>query len=184
MQIETRNDFGKLLAEKNLNGVGVEIGVASGSYSEVLLKHTGLKTIFFVDPWKDYSNVNSADYYGNQKAQDERYSSVVSRFQCYVDRAIIVRKESVEASKDFTNEFFDFIYIDANHSYEFIKEDIDYWYPKLKVGGIMSGHDYLVGNRGRDGVKIAVDEFCLKLNLKLYVTGSTRRCPPSWYFIK
>jgi hypothetical protein len=184
MQIETRNDFGKILIEKNLSGIGVEIGVASGSYSEVLLKHTPLKKIYLVDPWRDYLNVNAADYYGNQKEQDKRYDEVVNKFKCYADRVVILRKESIEASKDFANEYFDFIYIDANHSYEFVKEDIEKWYPKLKSNGVMSGHDYLVNNRGRDGVKIAVDEFCFGLKLKLYVTGGTRRCPPSWYFLK
>jgi predicted O-methyltransferase YrrM len=54
----------------------------------------------------------------------------------------LIRKSSVDASLDFEDEFFDLIYIDADHKYKSVKEDIQSWYPKLKFGGIIAGHDY------------------------------------------
>ena len=77
-----------------------------------------------------------------------------------------------------------YIYIDANHKYEYVKQDINNWYPKLKDGGLFSGHDYLDGKIGRTvyGVKMAVDEFCKSIN-KTPIITTDKPCP-SWYFIK
>ena len=59
---------------------------------------------------------------------------------------------SEEASTKFINESLDFIFIDGSHTYEDVKQDIHLWYPKLKYGKIIAGHDYY------GGVKQAVDE--------------------------
>jgi len=186
MQIGTRNDFGELLKIKQLNGFGAEIGVANGSYSELLINNTPIGKLYLIDPWKDYQDptADRGDCYGTQLEQDRRYEFVVNKFKVYGNRVSVLRKESLEAANDFEDGHFDFIYIDANHSYDFVKADINAWYSKLNVNGILAGHDYLVGIHGRDGVKKAVDEFCFKNKHKLYITGGTKRCPPSWYFIK
>ena len=66
----------------------------------------------------------------------------------------VIQKESTKAAADFTDQSLDFVFIDANHSYEHVKADIEAWKPKMKVGGMLSGHDY-----GEPcGVKQAVDE--------------------------
>jgi predicted O-methyltransferase YrrM len=62
-------------------------------------------------------------------------------------------KSSEKASKEFPKNFFDFIYIDGDHSYKSVKQDISLWIGKLKKNGIMAGHDY-----NWPGVKQAVDE--------------------------
>ena len=66
-----------------------------------------------------------------------------------------LQMESLEGAKKFENESVDFIFIDANHDYEYVKADIEAWYPKLKIGGIMCGHDY---SADFIGVKKAVKE--------------------------
>lgn len=182
-----RNDFGVLLTDLNLDGFGIEIGVAMGNFSEVLLANTKLKKIYFLDPWKEYpKEVYNDQTNCNQKGQDSRYAFVVEKLKKYGERQSIIRKDSVESLIDFENEYFDFIYIDANHAYEYVKKDMNNWYPKLKVGGIFSGHDYMNGvtRTGVYGVKSAVDEFCKDRNIIPLVTRGTRRCPSSWYFIK
>jgi hypothetical protein len=103
----------------------------------------------------------------------------------------------------------DFIYIDANHAYDFVKEDIECWYPKVKPGGWVMGHDYIDMNwetppfaeNGKDkhlwmyddsnpegtkyagvfGVNPAVDEFCLENN---YTPRFTSEWFGTWYFKK
>jgi predicted O-methyltransferase YrrM len=67
---------------------------------------------------------------------------------------------SEEAAKQFPDESIDFVFIDGDHSYEGCAKDIDLWYPKLKEGGLLSGHDYRDGRNY--GVKQAVHEFAAR----------------------
>jgi len=183
MTITTREEFGSLLNELGLNGFGVEIGVGSAKYSEVLLSTTKLAKIFFIDPWKEYPKSEYDDVTNsNQKTQDQRYAITVKKLEKYGDRAVVIRKDSEESLTDFPDTSFDFIHIDANHSYEHSKRDVNNWYPKLKVNGIFSGHDYFDGRSrtGIYGVKSAVDEFCKehKVIPIILQKGLT------WYFVK
>ena len=67
----------------------------------------------------------------------------------------VLRMKSVDASKLFRKGSLDMVFIDGNHTYECVKEDMECWEPLIREGGIISGHDYL--NKGY-GVKQAVDE--------------------------
>jgi predicted O-methyltransferase YrrM len=97
---------------------------------------------------------------------------------------------SKEASEDFPNESVDFCYIDANHNYNDVKEDISLWYPKIKKGGILAGHDWDAPGEPdypwRHTVQRAVKEFILssKGALKLSLVSESDGTPWSWYIIK
>lgn len=70
------------------------------------------------------------------------------------DHVIVVKDDSAKAAVRFEDASVDFVFIDANHSYEHVKADIEAWRPKVRVGGMLAGHDY-----GEPcGVKQAVDE--------------------------
>ena len=71
-----------------------------------------------------------------------------------------IRSPSVEAASRFEDNTLDFVFIDASHEYEDVKNDINAWLPKVKNGGILAGHDYYLGDDYFPGVKKAVDE-CL-----------------------
>jgi len=73
----------------------------------------------------------------------------------------LIQKKSVDAAEDFLDGSIDFIFIDGNHSYEDVLADISAWYPKVKTGGVMCGHDY---GKPEFGVTEAVHEFFLKAN--------------------
>ena len=75
-----------------------------------------------------------------------------------------IRKSSLEAAKDFQDESCDVVYIDMEHTYEAVKEDIQAWLPKVKTGGYISGHDYI---KGWPGVMKAVQEFFPKNKIKV-----------------
>ena len=185
--MKSRDEIGNLLRSLGLNGIGIEIGVATGKYSKTLLDSTDLKTIYLLDSWKHYSETEYKDASNKkQEKQDEFYKMVCGMAKPYGDRAKIIRGDCTVVVNDFEDEFFDFLYIDANHMYNAIYRDLRQWYPKSKKGGVFSGHDYM--NRcnyvGECGVKKAVDEFCDEMGVKPKITGGTRRCPPSWYFIK
>jgi predicted O-methyltransferase YrrM len=69
---------------------------------------------------------------------------------------------SVEAANSFPDESLDFVFIDASHTYENVLQDIKAWLPKVKKGGIISGHDYFDYDQVKEGsypgVRKAVDE--------------------------
>jgi len=74
-------------------------------------------------------------------------------------KATFIKKYSMEAVKDIPNESLDFVYIDGNHRYGFVKEDLWEWGKKVRVGGILSGHDYYEFRSGNKGVVMAVNEY-------------------------
>ena len=185
VEICYRNDFGLLLRHLKLNGHGVEVGVYRGDYAETIASF-GLSKLYLVDQWSEYQTHKGVF---SQKKSDAVYAYVVNKFLSQPDKIKIIRKDSIQASKDFEDHFFDFVYIDASHFYDDVCADLKAWYPKVKIGGIFAGHDY---NTSRDseyiktvnGVGFAVDEFLRIHKLKLLLTKGTRRIPSSWYCLK
>jgi hypothetical protein len=92
-----------------------------------------------VDPWVPYP-----EYFDHKRHRSiaSAYDVAIARFAQYGDRVTIIRKFSIEAAKDIPDGSLDFVYIDGNHSYLDCVRDLEAWYPKIRVGGIMSGHDY------------------------------------------
>lgn len=89
------------------------------------------------------------------------YNITLSNLKSIKEKIHVVRKDSVEASKCFPEEFFDIVYIDASHDYKSVKEDILHWMPKVKYGGVICGDDY---SPRWLGVIRAVDETLGKVN--------------------
>lgn len=184
MMIDDRLEMPLLINKLNLRGYGVEIGVQNGNYSEIILKKSHLSKLFSIDPWIEFDQEEYEDIANiDQKEQDQAYSNTVKKLSVHGMRSVCLRMLSAEAAGLFTDESLDFVYIDGNHSYEGCSEDITLWWPKLKEGGIFSGHDYLDGEipAGNFGVKSAVDEFVKEKGLKLFVTDEKW---PTWYIIK
>lgn len=181
LQISHRDEFGELFNRLGFEGHGAEIGVLVGDYSEILRASWKKGTLHLIDIWKhnpDYIDiVNFSD-----DLNTENYIYTVHRFKNDYN-VKIYRMSSKEASVLFPNNFFDWIYIDADHSYDGCMQDLISWYPKLKIGGILAGHDYTdgIGLGGVFGVKTAVDEFVSIINTKLFLTEENVQ---SWYFQK
>ena len=142
--------------------VGVEIGVFLGAMSSVLLSRPDL-TLFMVDSWgtehsKEYKA--SGDFHAEltDAQQEWCYQTAKNTVEFAGNRAIIVRKSSIEAAKLIEDCSLDFVFIDADHSYEGCKADIEAWLPKLKRNGLLCGHDYK-NPEFNFGVNRAVDEF-------------------------
>lgn len=128
--------------------IGAEIGVLEGENAFNLLKAKDNLTLYLVDIWKawpsDSRYVRSQDYNAlwPEEKWKEIYNKVVSVASTFGARAIIIRELSVEAAKRIENNFLDFVFIDAEHGYEACTEDIEAWYPKVKKGGWLCGHDW------------------------------------------
>lgn len=92
---------------------------------------------------------------------------------------------SVDVAATIDNESLDWVYIDAGHTYEDVKADLAAWIPKVRIGGIIAGHDYFDGNWDgvEFGVKKAVDE--LGENVQVTTDDFYGGHPfQSWWFIK
>lgn len=159
---------------------GAEIGVFAGEMSSVLLRRTDL-TLLMVDSWAG----DGADYIGDsgdfhaglsQEQQNKCYATARSKTSFAGSRAVIIRKPSVVAARDVEPASLDFVFIDADHSYEGCRADIKAWLPKLKPGGLLSGHDYENPAFSKFGVERAVHEIGepdLGANLTWFIKKST-----------
>ena len=129
----------------------------------------GTTTNSFINKLKE--NGYSPEYYaidiftGSEELQDEikeKYNgSTLDIFKENLEKnnnteyVTIIQNTTHNASKNFPDEYFDFIYVDADHEYESVRQDIFDWYPKLKFNRYFAGDDY--GPYGWDSVTRAVD---------------------------
>jgi hypothetical protein len=157
----------QLLRSFGRGGVCAEIGVFRGDFSEQILLHVRPQRLHLIDPWKfEPAAAYEKSLYGRgrtggQSDLDTIYRSVRERFdhEIQVGTVIIHRTPSEETAASFADEYFDWVYIDGNHLYEFVMRDLESYYPKVKSGGLIAGDDYGLKGWWDDGVKRAVDEF-------------------------
>jgi predicted O-methyltransferase YrrM len=142
-----------------------EVGVWKGHSISYLANRNPKSEIYAIDLFED-SDISKID----NKLQihvDNIYQIYNKNLELSNTRNIIkdIKSCSWDAAFLFEDNYFDFVFIDADHEYDSVKKDIEAWFPKVKKGGILAGHDY--GYPKWPGVKIAVDEFSLKNNLKV-----------------
>lgn len=148
---------------------GIEIGTWKGYFAERLFKSGRAKTLYCIDPYELYGDyyfddLNSAESIAKNKLKPYNVTFIKE----YSNKAVDKIKGKV-----------DFIYIDGNHSYNSVKEDIKLYWPKLKEGGIFGGHDFCYqSTKNGEGVIKAVTEFAVKNDLKLFVES------PDWWIYK
>lgn len=160
-----------ILSIKGNNLVGVEIGVACGVYAKMILESLNIKKLYLIDPYKDYVENNKlipASVLVDQYVKVPSYSDIknlalknLKYFSSYIQFIPLESEEAVVLVPD----NLDFVYIDGNHDYEHVKSDIKNYYPKVKKGGIIGGHDF---NEDSFGVLYAVLEFARANNLNLH----------------
>jgi len=140
------------------NAIGAEIGVWAGSTSDAILRSADVHKIYMIDPWMPgYSTDSTSDV--PSEDFEVIYAEVKERFESrYPGRFEILRKTSVDAHKEVPDDL-DFVFIDATHEYDSVMEDLSLWFPKVKSGGLISGHDW---NSKFRGVINAVTEFFTK----------------------
>lgn len=170
--------------------VAVEVGSFKGEFAKEICKVWD-GTLYMVDVWRglgdEYMDAS------NHNIHTSAYADAMQNIKGFEDRAVMIRADSALGSNMFPDDYLDFVYIDANHAYNFVKEDIRLWYPKVKKGGYLIGHDYIdidwyndpnfMPNKkdkhiysnngfyfGVFGVNPAVDEFCEKNGYTLSVT--------------
>lgn len=116
---------------------GAEIGVARGDNAEMLCREIPGLELWCVDPWGVYRGNRRG---GSQNKHEANYKQTCDRLRTY--NTHIIREASMDAISLFDDESLDFVYLDGNHDYEYVLEDITEWSKKVRKGGIVSGHDY------------------------------------------
>lgn len=149
------------------NGVFVEIGAWFGkstAYMAQQIKENNKAIEFHViDTWEGTEGLPVGDM-AKKLGGDVYHIFENNMINCNViDYMNIIKESSLTAHNKFKNESIDFLLIDGDHRYEGVKADINNWYPKIKIGGIIAGDDY-----DKVGVRKAIDEYVLTNNLTLY----------------
>lgn len=154
---------------------GAEIGVLRGDTSHGLLQAFPQLFLYMVDNWSvpaaDSGYANSCDCAAHQHwAQHAANEQIAyTRTEFAAERRALLRANSDTASRAIADESLDFAFIDADHTYEGVSRDISAWWPKVRPGGILAGHDY-GGRKNREGiwgVNRAVNEFAAKVDVPL-----------------
>ena len=161
--IPNREDLLKLLPK---NGIVAELGVNKGDFSQQILKITQPKLLILIDTWD---------------SDNRKYNFVNKRFTQEMDsgKIKIIRGRSEKEIQKFSNEYFDWIYIDTTHAYSQTLQELELCRLKVKQGGVIAGHDYCQGNINKAipyGIVLAVNKFCLKYDWEfIYLTHETDR---------
>ena len=152
---DKRNFIFKLIKK---NSVCCEIGVWKGEFSQLIIKKNNPTKLYLIDPWKDFGD----DYFDKkhvkyrQENQNLRFNLVNQKFKNNIlkNQVEILKMTSKEALRRLENIKFDFIYVDGNHQYKFVKYDIENYFKLLNESGYLVGDDYRI-----ESVKKAVDDF-------------------------
>jgi len=147
-----------LLKKMPKNSVCAEIGVAEGHFSFKILKYTKPKKLFLIDPWESKEKWNKGNNKNNKvwtkEIQNFRYQQVKKKFENNLNVKII-RDKSENALKSFPDNFFDWVYIDGDHSTKGVLSDLEICFLKVKSGGYIAGDD-ISFDKDADPTRIAV----------------------------
>jgi len=158
-----------LLDKLPKNAVAAEIGVNRGDFSERIFTYAEPAVLHLVDIWE------------TERYHDGLRHHVYTRFDERIkDGSVIIHHGySTDVLPTFEDTFFDWVYIDTDHTYATTAAELRLADSKMKPGGIILGHDYTVGDwkmRNRYGVVEAVNEFCVEYNYEMiYLTNETHR---------
>ena len=123
--------------------VGAEIGVSKGYYSKWIVMKTKCEKLYCIDPWLAYDRYVESCIPDGQKVWNERLETAKHRLGRWDGNIVeFVKKTSMDAVNDFMDNSLDFVFIDGNHTFEYVINDIAEWEKKVKPGGIIAGHDY------------------------------------------
>ncbi|KKQ40895.1 MAG: hypothetical protein US60_C0051G0005 [Microgenomates group bacterium GW2011_GWC1_37_8] len=182
--MKNRTELAKYFKELGFM-VGAEIGVAQGYFSRTICEENPGVKLYCIDPWEVYGEYRDFAKKDTFETMYNTAKEILAPYDC-----TFIKKFSMDAVKDFDDGALDFVFIDGNHQYKYVKEDIEMWTPKVRVGGIVSLHDYYKTKAGNVGVIRAVDEYVKEYGYKLKIIDWDKDNPvrddrqPCAYFLK
>jgi hypothetical protein len=165
-------EFVKNYFEGRNDLIGAEIGVYRGQNAKSINDGLAPKLLFLIDCWEPEGE---GWFDGSHREEiDDNFTYTFNLLKGNRN-IVIVKGWSIPVSDFIKDEMFDFVYIDGNHCQLECKQDMLFWYPKVKIGGIFGGHDY-----NMDGVRISVSEVFSNKNIQ---TGGME-AGVDWWFVK
>jgi hypothetical protein len=121
------------------NIIMIEIGSYCGESTEIFLQSGKIKMIYCIDPWEtDYDDNDDASKSNMKLAESIFDNKIINRF----NQTVKIKLPSNIAKNLFDDASVDFVYIDGNHTYQYVKDDLINYLPKIKNGGFIGGHDF------------------------------------------
>lgn len=165
--MENRIDLYKYFAKLGFTK-GAEIGVSEGHNAVNMFLNIPNLELYCVDIWES----------------NRRFRTAKDNLRAYKTR--LIRSKSMDALPHIKDESLDFVFIDGNHKFDYVMEDLIGWSRKVRKGGIIAGHDYY--HFKESGVIEAVNSYISAHRIDLYLTGVDKESPddkkPSFYFFK
>jgi hypothetical protein len=190
MDIRSRKELTKVIDSLGLKH-GVEIGVNTGEFSAHLLEQSALDVLHSIDGWTTDTGQTMSVFrkWATSKGEVETaYEMAQQRLAAFKDRSHIIRALSFDAVGDFADGSLDFIYLDGSHRFSGVSLDLMQWWPKLREGGVLAGHDYWKCYRCE--VMDAVNGFVVEHKQVLHLTTDDKnrlgglKYPPSFWLVK
>jgi len=181
-----RNQMAELFCELNFK-VGLELGVESGAFSNIICKANPGVKLYCVDAWVSYGEYR---HYVSQETIDAFYENAKKTLAPYNTK--LIKGLSMDVVETFVDESLDFVFIDGNHTYDFVTQDVTEWSKKVRPGGIVSGHDYIRKASQNNGVIEALRDFTelnkidpwFVLGRKETIPGEIRDKSRTWMYVK
>ena len=150
----------------------VEVGVWKGDFSKQIWNIANPNLLVLVDSWTFDETIRgcapqvNGEEPLNQNFFDQAKKDTYNKFENY-QNVHILDLNSLDAASNYADNFFDYIYIDAEHTYEAVSRDLKAWYPKLKKNGTLFGDDYY-WREADDTLSLhkAYQEFIIKNHIK------------------
>lgn len=141
MEIKYRTQLGELLEHYGLKGHAVEIGNAEGRHAQVLISQPAITKLYMIDAWQTLNQTGDGAY--SQAWHDNNWKEAHERVEPFKEKAVFLKGLSSEMIKEIPDDSLILAYVDGDHSFQGCLNDLRDIYPKVKKGGIISGHDYL-----------------------------------------
>lgn len=176
-----RISFATMLNALDLRGMAVEVGTHRGEFAAPFLERWKGQYLYCIDPWYNppgYEDQATQLHISRGKDRQGDYEACVeamTRVDPDMTRHVLLRSLSLSAVKVFPNNYLDFVYIDADHTRPSIDNDLEAWWPKLRSGGLLAGHDFICpmepyGGWGRF-IQLAVMEFAMRYDVDVWLVN-------------
>lgn len=177
--------FSEIIKERNCKVVA-EIGIGYGTHAKQVLQNTNIDRLYLIDPMKEYPNdgfpmaITSCIPKVPGNHFNELYDAINENLKDYKDKYTWFRKESLQISdEEIPSEHLDAVFIDANHTYNYVYNDLHFWWNKVKSGGIVLGDDYWM-----DDVARAVHDFAKDKHLQVRLLMKEGQSHKIYFFEK